>query len=699
MDIRRFQASRHAESRSARAAIACAGLSIEGPRDQVIRLPVTLSRPLEPRASVTQFALSDVAVEFGGAPVFEHVTFQIGRGERWGVVGRNGSGKTTLFNLIAGRIRPSRGSVTRPASLRVTMLDQHREFPGSETVWDAAVAPFSELMALERNLACQAEALADAGEHARPDALARYDRDLERFSREGGYEFEARSEAVLQGLGFDPAEARTRPLARLSGGEAGRLSLARQLTAAGDLLLLDEPTNHLDLDTTRWLEEYLAAVDLTAMVVSHDRAFLEATVNHTLHLERGTATSYRGTYGSFVHQRAERMRAEVGAAERQRRLVAKEEDFIRRNIAGQKTRQAQSRRKKLERLPRLGLPPSEDGTMGLRLEPARRGGNQVVVIASVRLEVRGRALLEDFSGSIERGDVIGLVGPNGAGKTTLLDTIADERLPGRGTIRLGASIDPAYYRQSMSQVPRGKPLFDIVSDLRPEWDRGQVQGHLGRFGFSGDSVKRRAETLSGGEQARVALAMLTLTRANFLILDEPTNHLDVESVEVLEDALAAFDGTVLLVSHDRALLRALATRVWSLEAGRLEDYPGSFLDWEKARRERAEHDVQQAKAATDARRERNRDNARRRHSRLRAARRSLRALREEAAAAETEVHHLEGLLAELQDALADPTLYESPDGLRASLALKSEMAAVDAALESAVQRWTEAGEALEEAGG
>jgi ATP-binding cassette subfamily F protein 3 len=646
---------------------------------------------------VTQIALSGVAVEFGATPILEDVSLTIARGERWGVVGRNGAGKTTLLNVIAGALAPTRGSVSRTGELRVTVLDQQRSFGPAATVWQAAAGPFASLLDLERDLELQAHGLAEAGVAASPAMLARYDRDLERFRREGGYEMEARVDAVLQGLGFDPAEARREPIGHLSGGELGRVGLACQLVAPADLLLLDEPTNHLDLETSRWLEEYLRGLDATVVVISHDRAFLEAVVDHVAHVDDGTVTPYTGSYGAFVRQHAERVLTHERAYTAQRRRIEKEEDYIRRNIAGQNSRQAKGRRARLARMPRLSPPPGEEGVMALRLEPARRGGSQVLVADDLRLCVGERTLLSGFSARIERGEVVGLVGANGTGKSTLLETAAGGRPTDGGTIRLGESIDAAYYRQDMEQIPDATSLFDIVSDLRPTWDRGQVQGHLGRFGFSGDEVRRSTATLSGGERARVALAILMLSRANFILLDEPTNHLDVESVEALEDALDGFEGTVLLVSHDRALLRALTTRMWILEDARITDYPGSFEDWEETRRRRQEQARQEEAAAAEERRERERRAARQERARTREGRSRVHALRRRVEEAEREVHRLEGEVEEARAALADPSLYGDAEGVQRAVGLKARMATLERALSDALDAWAEAGEALQDA--
>jgi ATP-binding cassette subfamily F protein 3 len=651
---------------------------------------------------LTQLGFAGVTVEFGATRLLENVTFTVTRGERWGVIGRNGAGKTTLFRLATGDLAPSAGSVARATGLTSSLMDQQRDFAGAATVWQAAAGLFRALLELERSLEEQAAALAQAGEGATQaalaQALARYDRDLERFQREDGYSVAARVDAVLHGLGFDPDDARHREVEQLSGGERGRLGLVRQLVAPADLLLLDEPTNHLDLETTRWLESYLRQLDATVLVVSHDRAFLQAVVDHVLHLEAGTAVPYTGDYEAFIRQRAERRLTQQRAFAKQSRTLAAEEDYIRRNIAGQNSAQAKGRRRRLERVSRLSPPPEDGDGMALRLEADQRGGDQVLVASHVRLEVEGRTLLQDFSARVRRGDVIGLVGPNGAGKSTLIRGIVGERAPDAGEIRIPESVRIAHYRQDLAQVPQEGTLYEIIAGLRPSWGRGPIQGHLGRFGFSGDAVQRRAASLSGGETARVALAMMMLSGANFLIFDEPTNHLDVESIEALEDAIEAFDGTVLLVSHDRALLRALTTRVWVLHRNHITDFDSSFADWEVASAER-EHAAAVAAAEMEASRRMRERKATRRPEEDRRRRDSARRTAERAVAeAEERAAERERRVADLTAQLEDPAMYLAPDAADRARALGTELEQARTELEAAFAAWEAATQALEGTG-
>jgi len=646
---------------------------------------------------LTQISVSNAGVEFGASRIFAGITFTVGKGDRWGILGRNGTGKTTLFRLITGSQQPSEGVVVRQPGLRITLLEQHRDFGDATTVWEAGAGEFSELLALERSLADQARLLAEAGESAMPQVLAKYDRDLEQFERKGGYTFAPRVDAVLQGLGFDAEAARTRPLGQLSGGERGRLGLARQLVSAADVLLLDEPTNHLDLETIRWLEEYLRATDKTILLISHDRAFLANVVDHVLHLEGGTATTYAGTYESFLVQREERRLSQQRAYDKQRKTIAGEEDYIRRNIAGQNSKQAKGRRKRLGRLPRLSGPVAEDtGAMALRLEMSERGGDQVAVATQATLGIADRTLISNFTATIRRGDTVGLFGPNGSGKSTFLRALVGEMPVASGELRLGGSVQPAYYRQDMAQVPLDRTLYDVISDLRPNWERRQVQGHLAKFGFSGDEAQRRAESLSGGERARVALAMLVLGRANFLLLDEPTNHLDIESVEALEEALGAYEGTILLVSHDRALLEALTSRVWVLHDRHITDFPGSFEEWEEQSRER-EHAASVAAAERESlRRVKERKSTRRQEVAAVDTQKELRELRRRVEQSEKEVAVLEARVVQLSSVLEDPELYTTREGTEKALIIGKQLDDARRALDVAIERWTSVTERVEQ---
>jgi ATP-binding cassette, subfamily F, member 3 len=639
---------------------------------------------------MTQLALSNVGVDFGAMTLFNDITFTVGEGERWGIIGRNGTGKTTLFRLITGDLVPTRGVVSRANATRISLLEQHRTFGNAATVWEAAAGAFAELFALEKSITEQANRMGESSSEA---DLERYGRDLERFERQGGYTITPRIDAVLDGLGFDPEKARVTPLGGLSGGERGRLTLAGQLVAPADILLLDEPTNHLDLDTTRWLEQYLRELPNTVILVSHDRAFLSAVVDHVLHVEGGMAFAYAGSYEAFVEQRNLRRLTQLRTFEQQSKVIAKEQDYIARNLAGQNSKQAKGRRKRLERMPRLSAPIGGTAVMSPAFSARDRGGDRVIAADHVAVEAGDKLLIEDFTATLMRGDVVGLIGPNGAGKTTLIRVLLGEHPIADGEMRLGGGIDAGYYRQDLSQIPLDKTIYQTINDLRPLWERGAIQGHLGRFEFSGDEVQRRVGTLSGGERARLALAILMLGGANLLILDEPTNHLDVESIEALEDAVDDYDGSVLLVSHDRALLRALTTRIWVIHEKRITDFDGGFAEWEVAAKERAHAATVRAAESESRHRVHERQAVDRPHRPDRDRRANSRKARDRLTNAEARVTELEASIDGLTKILDDPALYTTAGGSTRAAAIGRDLEKAKSELEAAFVEW-EAASAL-----
>lgn len=644
-------------------------------------------------------SVSDLRVDLGATTILKDVTFTVGEGERWGIVGRNGAGKTTLFRVLTGEIQPVQGAVARLPGLRVALLDQNRDFKDAGSVWEAAAMSYSEAIALERALEEQGHRLAELGDRVSEADLERYGRDQERFAHIGGYEYHARVDAVLQGLGFDPNEAKSRLVASLSGGERGRVGLASQLATSADLVLLDEPTNHLDLDTTDWLKKYLHEFGETVLMISHDRAFLDDTVDHVLHISSGTAVAYRGGYSSFVTQRTERQLALERQVSKQQKMIAKEEEYIRRNIAGQNSAQAKGRRSRLSRLPRLSPPPGEGGAMVLRFEAADRGGDQVVIAEKLQVTVGDRVLVKDFTAVARRGDVIALVGPNGIGKSTLIATLLGARRPASGVARLGGSVTAEWFRQDMAQVPQDKTIYDCIADLRSLWNRGQIQGHLGAFGFSGDQVQWNTSTLSGGERSRVALALMTLQHANLLVLDEPTNHLDVESIEAIEDAIEEYEGTVLLVSHDRAFLRELATRVWAFDGSVIEDYGGPFVEWEVRHAERVALRAREESARVAAAREAERLREKKAGEQKKSEQDGLRAAKRAVETLEQDVQTCEGEVVRLRSELNDPSLYDGgAESAKVVATLQRKLSAAQRALDTAMERWTKAAEALDAAG-
>ncbi len=522
--------------------------------------------------------------------------------------------------------------------------------------------------------------------------LHAYDRDVEEFRRRGGYDAHARAEAALEGLGF-PRDTWEKQVRALSGGELGRLRLAQTLLAEPDVLLLDEPTNHLDLRSTEWLEGFLRAYAGTVMVVSHDRVFLERLADHVLHLEEGTAFAYTGGYESFLTQREERRAVQLRQWEKQQAHIARTEDFIRRNLAGQKTKQAKSRRTLLSRMERVDRPDDEGRAMALRFGEGGRSGGTVLKLDGVTASYGERRLFAPFSAEVSRDERVAVVGANGSGKSTLMRALAGETRPTGGSVLPGAGVRAAYYRQDFTHLRPERRVWEEVLEASPSLPMGELRDHLARFLFRKDEIEARVGDLSGGEQARVALAKITLQRVNLLLMDEPTNHLDIESREVLEDALESFEGTVVLISHDRALLSNVATRIWSVENGRIADFAGGFDEWQERQRElsagvsamrlRSAAPPAAAKPAASSSAPAggiSKNEMQRRRQRMEQV--------------EARIHAVEERIAEVEAVLADPALYAAGADPKRAQGLAAERETAQAELAALYEEWERVGEDL-----
>lgn len=539
--------------------------------------------------------------QFDSEPVFSNVTFDVKPGDRIGLVGPNGTGKTTLMRILAGQDHEDFGEVERPQNVKVAMLDQHVDLTRDRTLFEEAKSGLAHLFGLQKeaeDLAHKFGIVADQQEAAR--LHARYDAVMAELDRNNAHHLDHRVEAVLDGLGFQ-REQYDRSVREFSGGQQNRMLLARILLMQPDLMLLDEPTNHLDIAATEWLEDYLARSDQTLIVISHDRYFLDRVTTRTIELFEGQATLYKGNFSHYWRQREERQEFQLKAHEKQQEYVARTEEFIRKNIAGQKTLQAKDRIKKLERLEEVSLIRDvKEVPMGFG-EASRTGD---WVFDAVELSKGyGNPLFKDFTMRIERGDRIAILGPNGAGKTTLLRTLIGELEPDSGKLRFGSNVKIAYYDQQLSSVdPELSAVEACVPPNRPDITQPAARALLARFGLTGDIVFQKVAYMSGGERSRVALARLSAQQANVLTLDEPTNHLDLWARQSLEKALKAFDGTMLFVSHDRYFVNQLATSVIVFEADGWHHYAGNYSDFVEFMKRRAESDkaARQAIEAAEA---------------------------------------------------------------------------------------------------
>ncbi|GAB4470560.1 MAG: ABC-F family ATP-binding cassette domain-containing protein [Anaerolineae bacterium] len=511
-----------------------------------------------------------LAKSYGPDDIFEEVSVSIPHGARIALVGPNGSGKTTLLRLLARYDEPSAGEVIHARNLRIGFLPQlvDAELSGSASLWDEMVRVFEGLLNQEQRLHQMAEEL--AANPSDEGLLARYGEAQERFEQAGGYEYPILIQQVLGGLGFDEEDFH-RPVGQLSGGQKTRAVLARLLLESPDLLILDEPTNHLDIRAIEWLEGWLRDFKGALLIVSHDRYFMDRVVTVVWELIFGRLEEYRGSYSHYLQQREERHARLLEEFRRQQEFIEKEQDYIRRNIAGQNTRQAQGRRKRLERFLRdeAIVRPREHRLMRLRLEARRRSGDKVLMTRKLVVGYHddGKPLFEVPDITLVRGECAALIGPNGTGKTTFMKTIIGQLPPLAGEAMLGASVEIGYFAQAHEEL---NPTHTVLEEVLAVKDMpiSAARSYLASFLFTGDDVYKPIPALSGGERGRVALAKLALRGANLLLLDEPTNHLDIPSQEILEAVLADFEGTILLISHDRYLIRSLATQIWELQTPR-----------------------------------------------------------------------------------------------------------------------------------
>ncbi len=589
-----------------------------------------------------------LAKSFGPQDVFWDLSCSVARGDRIALVGANGTGKTTLLRILAGLEPPTSGRVHRARGLRIGYLPQGASLEGDGSLWQAIMTAFESLRALEARLHDLETRMADPA--SAEEALEAYAPLRERFEAEGGYSYHDRARHVLMGLGFPPEEHEI-PLAHLSGGQKTRASLARLLLESPDLLLLDEPTNHLDLQAIEWLEGYLNSWEGTVILVAHDRYFMDRVARKVWELAFGQIEVYSGNYSHYVQQRVERHERLAKEYQAQQEMVARQEEYIKRNMAGQLHRQAKGRLKRLERFKEEELleRPREERTISLRFQAPLRSGDKVLWTQDLVVGYeREDPLFYCPDLDLRRGECVALLGPNGSGKTTLLKTLLGQVTPLAGHARLGSSLKIGYFAQVHSDLDPEKSPLDAILEVK-NLPLAEARNFLARFLFRGDDVFKRIGDLSGGERSRVALARLVLERANFLLLDEPTNHLDIASQEILEDVLDEYSGTILLVTHDRYLVDRLASQLWLIDEGQraLEVFEGPWAEYQALRaRENPEPIPEEPKdkRATDGRQAR-RENQR--------ARREEEARRQQVADLEAEIQRLEHQVQALQDEIGE----------------------------------------------
>ena len=525
-------------------------------------------------------ALADkISKSFGGRVLYSNATLQLNAGERWALVGPNGAGKTTLLKIIMGLESADEGTVTFAKDATLGYLEQETELMGDRTALNEVIESAHEIKQWERKVNDLSIKIAETPEGATLNKyLEDYAHAMERFERLGGYELESRARQILAGLGF-PVEDFDKPAKEFSGGWQMRISLSKLLLRRPDVLLLDEPTNHLDLESVQWLERFLSSYDGTVLLVSHDRSFMDACVTHVAALENRMLVTYTGNYSGYLHQREENLEQLRAKRAAQERDIAHMETFIERfRYKPTKAKQVQERVAKVEKIrEELVVLPEQSHHMHFRFPEPPRTGDTVISLEGVAKSYEDNFVYDNVDLKLYRGDHVALVGPNGAGKSTLMKLIAGKLKPDAGQISLGQNVTEAYYAQH--QLEELNPANTVLAELdtvAAGWTTSEERRLLGAFLFHGDDVEKRVNVLSGGERARLALAKMLVSPDPLLLLDEPTNHLDIDSVDVLEKALVDFPGTIILISHDEHLVRAVANKVVDVRDHKVTVYDGNY---------------------------------------------------------------------------------------------------------------------------
>jgi ATP-binding cassette subfamily F protein 3 len=617
---------------------------------------------------------------FDEGPLFENVGFELFGGDRVGFVGPNGVGKTTLLRILAGLDRPDDGDMRLHAGARVALLRQQPEFAPGRTLFDEARSGLDELVAAHDDMVRTAEALAKSTDETEHKALAaRYERLNDLLHHHDAYNVDHRVEQVLDGLGFRAADY-SRPLETFSGGQQSRVMLAKLLLAAPDVMLLDEPSNHLDIQATRWLEDYLSAQHEAMLIVSHDRYFLDKVVTKVFELSGRKITSYPGNFKQYWRLRHERYEQELKAYESQREYILKQEEYIRRVHYGQLHKQAQSRQKQLDKIERVERPTLVESPH-MHFGEARRSGDSVIQ-ADRLTKAYDHPLFTDLSFTLQRGKRLGIMGPNGSGKTTLLRVMMGEESADSGAVQIGHLVEFGYYDQNLKTLPADQPVIRAVwPEPDPDIDEQKMRNLLGRFGLVGDQVYQQVGALSGGEKSRAALARLVARGVNVLVLDEPTNHLDLWACDALEQALLEFDGTVIVVSHDRYFLNRVVDQLLVLEGdGTVRVIHGNYDTYEMMQAQQTEDKETQRQGDKETKRAENLTAQTKQKRKRRFAYRKVENIETDIAAAETKLREVEALL-------ASADLYRDGDKVKETMRAFEE---TKSALKGLYEHWEEA---------
>lgn len=609
--------------------------------------------------------LQEVSHSFGVRNILEQISFQVNEGEKIGVIGGNGAGKTTLFKLITGELIPDEGSVRLKGGTRLGYLAQNIHIDSTDSLYEECKKGYFRAFQIEEKMKALEKKM---GEDLSPEALNRVMDEYQfltgRFESEGGLSYDSEIRGILKGVGFSP-ERFDDSVQVLSGGEKARLELARMLCGRPELLLLDEPTNHLDLSAISFLESFLSSFRGAALLISHDRYFLDQLIDRTFLIENRRLLVYNCGYGDFAKRREKDREVQAHAYLSQQEEIARLEEMIERlsHLGGSKRKrgisQARSRQKLLDKMVRIEAPSQEKEGMAFHLKPKYESGKDVLEVVKLSKSFGERTLFQEVSFYLGRGQKVGLIGENGVGKTTLFRLLLKKMSPDGGEISYGTAVKTAFFDQEQQTLHLEKTVIDELWDAYPHLDHHQVRKNLAKFQFKGDEIFREVGELSGGERSRLALLKLMLSSANLLLLDEPTNHLDADSCEILENALLDYEGTVLVISHDRYFLNRVADHIFKLTPQGMECHLGNYDDYRKDLEKAEEQTALLPESGLTKTAQKKKDREKRKAQK---ERRKERAIIQDLA---RKIEEKEKEKADLEKAIADPALYEDYEKVRA----------------------------------
>ncbi|MFU0762871.1 ABC-F family ATP-binding cassette domain-containing protein [Staphylococcus pasteuri] len=639
--------------------------------------------------------LNDISKSFDGEDIFTNVDFEVKTGERIGVVGRNGAGKSTLMKIIAGTEDYDSGHISKIKNLKIGYLTQQMTLDSNATVYEEMSKPFEHIKNMESLIKQETDWLAKhAGDYDTQDYqlhMEKYESLSNQFEQLEGYQYDSKIKTVLHGLNFNEEDF-NKPINDFSGGQKTRLSLAQMLLNEPDLLLLDEPTNHLDLETTKWLEDYLRYFKGAIVIISHDRYFLDKIITQVYDVALGEVKRYIGNYEQFMQQRDKYYEKRMQEYEKQQEEIKRLETFVEKNITRASTSgMAKSRRKTLEKMQRIDKPMIDARSANIQFGFDRNTGNDVMHIKQLEIGYDQTPITQPITMEVSKGDHIAIIGPNGVGKTTLIKTIANRQSKLAGDITYGANLNIGYYDQKQAEFKSNKTILDYVWDQYPNMNEKDIRAVLGRFLFVQDDVKKIINDLSGGEKARLQLALLMLQRDNVLILDEPTNHLDIDSKEMLEQALEHFEGTIIFVSHDRYFINQLANKVFDLDHDGGKMYLGNYQYYIDKTEEAAALKAQEDKESQSVHQQNNNQTMTNSYDDQKQRRREQRKIEREIEQREQIIESCETKIESIDNELMQPEVYSNPVKANELAELKSN---TEQELEQAMIEWEELQEKL-----